>query len=96
MGCSLCRERLVLNVSISLPMSGATRYHRIMDHVTVAQAAEELGLTPDGVRDRIQRGLMHAVRVNPRLLMIPREEVERWKGKGKLKTGPKPKREPSS
>ena len=60
-----------------------------MDYLTVTQAATELGITPDGVRDRIQRGLMHAERVNPRLWMIPREEVERWRGKGKLKPGPK-------
>lgn len=63
-----------------------------MDYVTVAQAAKALGLTPDGVRDRIRRGDIEAVRVNPRLLMIPRAEVEKWRGRGKLKTGPKPKR----
>ena len=64
--------------------------------MTVAQAAEALGLTPDGVRDRIRRGYIRAVRINPRLLMIPREEVEKWRGKGKLKTGPKPKTDSSA
>ena len=63
-----------------------------MDYLTVSQAAELLGISPRGVRQRIDRGEMQAVRVNPRLLMIPREEVERWQGRGKLKSGPKPGR----
>ena len=57
--------------------------------VTVSEAAEELGLTIWGVARRLQRGDMRGVKVNPRLWLIPAEEVERWKRRGRLKPGPK-------
>jgi excisionase family DNA binding protein len=60
-----------------------------MDYVTVAQAAAELGISPRGVRQRIERGELTAEQVNPRLLMIPKSEIERWRGVGRLKPGPK-------
>jgi excisionase family DNA binding protein len=63
-----------------------------MDYMTVTQAARELGLSVYGIRARIERGEIRAEKVSPRLLMIHREEIERWRGKGKLKPGPKPRR----
>ena len=59
--------------------------------MTVAQAAEALGMSPRGIRERIDRGEIQAIRVNRRLLMIPLAEVDRWRGRGRLKPGPKPR-----
>lgn len=61
--------------------------------LTVVEAADALGLTVRGVQDRLKRGLMTGERVSPRLWMIPRAEVERWKEVGRLKRGRKPKTE---
>jgi excisionase family DNA binding protein len=58
--------------------------------MTVQEAAEALGLSIRGVRERIERGEMQAQRMGARLWVIPRGEVERWRGRGKLKPGPKP------
>ena len=58
--------------------------------VTVSEAAEQLGLSIWGVAKRLQRGDMRGVKVNPRLWLIPVEEVERWKQRGRLKPGPRP------
>jgi excisionase family DNA binding protein len=63
------------------------------DLLTVAEVAEELGLTVRGVQDRLLRGLMRGERVSPRLWMVPRTEVERWKALGRQRPGRKPKRE---
>ena len=65
---------------------------RMEDYVTVNEAARELGIGRSALHSRIQRGEIHAIRASPRLLLIPRSEVERWRGKGKLKPGPKPRR----
>ncbi len=59
--------------------------------MTVTQAAEALGLSPAGVRRRIERKEMRATLVSPRLWMIPTEEVERWQAIGRLKPGPRPR-----
>lgn len=57
--------------------------------LTVAEVAAALGLTVAGVNSRLRRGAMRGVKVNPRLWLIPADEVERWRGVGKLKPGPK-------
>ena len=62
------------------------------EFTTVAEAARELGIGRSALHSRIQRGEIHAIRVSPRLLLIPKSEVERWRGVGKLKPGPKPRR----
>ncbi len=59
--------------------------------VTVREAAEQLGLTVFGIARRLQHGDMRGVKVNPRLWLIPVEEVERWRKLGRIKPGPKPK-----
>lgn len=61
----------------------------LLDFLTVSQASRELGITTQGVRDRIERGQMTAQQVSPKLWLIPRSEVERWKELGRQKTGPK-------
>ena len=63
------------------------------DLLTVAETAQELGLTVRGVQERLRRGLMRGERVSPRLWMIPRAEVERWRTLGRQKPGRKPKGE---
>jgi hypothetical protein len=37
---------------------------------------------------------MQGVKVNPRLWLVPRDEVDRWRGKGRLKPG-RPRKDPS-
>ncbi len=65
------------------------------EYLTVADAARELGIGRSAFHARLQRGEIQAIRASPRLLLIPRKEVERWRGKGKLKPGPKPRRRPN-
>ncbi|MGI8687652.1 MAG: helix-turn-helix domain-containing protein [Thermomicrobiales bacterium] len=64
--------------------------------LTVAQAASELGIQPGAVRDAIARGSMQAIRVGGRgvragLLLIQRQELERYHRDIKGRPGPKPK-----
>ncbi len=65
------------------------------DMLTVAEAAQELGITVRGVQERLLRGAMRGERLTPRMWVIPREEVERWRGKGRLKPG-RPPKEPTA
>ena len=57
--------------------------------VTVTEAASVLGLSGAAINKRLQRGEMRGVKVNARLWLIPPDELDRWRGKGKLKPGPK-------
>lgn len=59
------------------------------DLLTVAEAAQELGMTVRGVQERLRRGMMRGERVSPRLWMIQREEVERWRALGRQRPGRK-------
>lgn len=61
--------------------------------MTVTQAAAALGIDVATVRRHIERGLMRAEKINPRLYLIPDEEIEAWKNRPdpRLKRGPKPK-----
>ena len=61
--------------------------------LTVTETAAELGLTVRGVQERLRRGLMRGERVSPRLWMVPRAEVERWKALGRQRPGRKPSRQ---
>ena len=61
------------------------------DLLTVVEAAQALGLSPRGVLARLERGAMQGHRVNQRLWLVPRAEVERWQQTGRLKPGRKPK-----
>ena len=65
------------------------------DFVSVAKAAEELGITPEAVRGAIMRGLIQPVRLDGRTNLIPRSEIERYRrehrgqwGRGRRKKQP--------
>jgi excisionase family DNA binding protein len=60
------------------------------DYLTAAEAAAILGLPGRTVRNRLQRGIMRGVAVHHRLWLVPRDEVERWRDRGKLPSGRKP------
>ena len=66
------------------------------DMVTVAEAAQELGVSIRAVQNRIRAGEMEAEKVTPRLYLIPRFEVERWKPIGKRKGGRPRKQRPEA
>jgi len=73
-----------------LPVQVVVWYTERMDYLTVTEAAEALGLTVRGIRDRILRGEMQAERLGVRVWAIPRSEVERWQAIGRLKPGKRP------
>ena len=47
----------------------------------VADVANELGVTSRHVRTLIERGMLVAERLSPRLYLVQRERVERYKWK---------------
>ena len=49
------------------------------DLVTVARAAEELGVSPDTVRSAIMRGHITPERLDGRTNLVPRTEIERYR-----------------
>ena len=63
-----------------------------LDVLTIAEAARELGLAERTVVDRIHRGAMRGIRVGQRVWVVPRDEVEQWRSRGKLKAG-RPRRQ---
>ena len=61
--------------------------------VTATEAADELGISRYAVLKRIASGhFPGAVRATRRLWLIPREDVERAKARGRLRPGRKPRR----
>ncbi len=48
-------------------------------HLTIAEAARELGLTPDGVHSAIRRGQLDTELVNPRLRLVPRQAIATYR-----------------
>ena len=77
----------------TVPQKGPIWYSGAVEYVTVPEAAAELGLTVWGVRRRIERGDMRAERLGAKVWAIPRQEVERWKARGRQRSGRKPKRQ---
>jgi excisionase family DNA binding protein len=49
------------------------------DLLSIAEAAEELGLTRPAIRRAIMRGLIEPVRLDGRTNLIPRSAVDRYK-----------------
>ena len=49
------------------------------DFLTVAQAAEELGITPSGLRTAINEGRLTRTLLHKRTSLIAREDVERYR-----------------
>ncbi|HLH26271.1 MAG TPA: helix-turn-helix domain-containing protein [Chloroflexota bacterium] len=60
-------------------------------YVTLAEAAKALGLPRDTVRRRVERRIMDGVHLAPRVWLVRRDEVERWRERGKLPVGRKPR-----
>jgi hypothetical protein len=58
------------------------------DLFTVAEAAEELGLSPHSVRYAIMRGTLGVVELDKRTNLIPRHEIERYRRDHLRKRGP--------
>ncbi len=46
---------------------------------TTAQAAEMLGVSPNTIKNAIQRGVMACERINPRLNMVTLEAIETYR-----------------
>ncbi len=61
------------------------------EYLTIAEAARALGLPIRTLQYRLLHGLMRGERVNPRLWLIPRAEVDTWKNRGRLQRGRKPR-----
>lgn len=62
------------------------------ERLTVKAAAAALGLSEAGVRWRLRHGLLKGDEVAPgRYWLVPRAEVERYRGVGPFKRGRKPK-----
>ena len=49
------------------------------DFLTMREAAEELGVTPDALRFAVRRGLITPTRVSRRMNLITREQVEAYR-----------------
>ncbi len=46
---------------------------------TTAQAAQELGISPNTVRGAIKRGRITVERLTPRLSLVPHDEIEKYR-----------------
>ena len=55
--------------------------------LTVTEAARVLSLSHRTIVDRLRSGTMTGVLVHPRLWLIPRAEVERWRALGRQRSG---------
>lgn len=49
------------------------------EYVTVSEAAQECGVSPGRMRMYIIEGRIHATALNPRMKVIARDELERFK-----------------
>jgi excisionase family DNA binding protein len=58
------------------------------DLLSVAQAAQELGLAPVSIRHAIMRGTLGVVRLDGRTNLVPRSELERYRHEHLRKRGP--------
>ena len=55
--------------------------------MTITEAARALGLHRATVHRRLESGVMRGERVHEKLWLIPRDEVDRWRDKGRLPAG---------
>ncbi len=62
------------------------------DTLTVAEAADALGISVRAVRKRLEAGSLRGENVAGRVWLIPRKEVEQAQALGRQKPGPKPRR----
>jgi excisionase family DNA binding protein len=61
------------------------------DVLTVAQAAQELGLTREAIRGAIHRRLLTTIQLDARTRVIPRSAVERYRADHQTGRGRPPK-----
>jgi excisionase family DNA binding protein len=68
------------------------------DLLSVAEAAQELGLTRPAIRRAIMRGLIEPVRLDGRTNLIPRAEVDRYRAehRGRMGRPAKTDKQPAS
>ena len=60
-------------------------------YMSISEAAAAIGIAETTLRDRIRNGQVKAERIGKRVLVIPESEVERLRGAGRMKPGPKPR-----
>ena len=60
-------------------------------YMSISEAAAAIGIAETTLRDRIRNGQVKAERIGKRVLVIPEAEVERLRGAGRMKPGPKPR-----
>jgi excisionase family DNA binding protein len=65
-----------------------------MDVMTVQEAAAVLGIEGSVIRRRLIAGTMKGHKVNDRLWLIPKREVEKWRKMAPIPKGRKPTRRP--
>jgi excisionase family DNA binding protein len=65
----------------------------IENHVTVAEAAHELGVSAATIRGAIMRGSITAVQLHERTNLIARSEVERYRRERLGRRGKRPRTE---
>ena len=58
--------------------------------MSVTEAAAAMGISVTALYDRIRNGQVQAERIGRRVLLIPASEVDRLRGAGRMKPGPKP------
>jgi excisionase family DNA binding protein len=51
----------------------------VENYLTVSEAAEELGVSPNTIRSAIMRGQITPVSLDKRTNLIPRSEIERYR-----------------
>ena len=68
---------------------------RTQDLLTVAEAAQELGIGTSGVRMAITYGTLRPVRIDGRTIMIERGELERYRRDHLGKRG-RPRKKPTT
>jgi excisionase family DNA binding protein len=61
-----------------------------MDTMTVQEASAVLGVEGSVIRRRLIAGTMKGIKVNARLWLIPKREVEKWRRREPLKRGRRP------
>jgi len=59
------------------------------EFMSVSDAAAAIGISVTALYDRIRAGQVQAQRVGQRVLLIPAAEIERLRGTGRMKPGPK-------
>jgi excisionase family DNA binding protein len=60
-------------------------------YMSVDEAAAAIGISVTALYTRIRNGQVRAERIGRRVLLVPTEEVERLRGAGRMKPGPKPR-----